>query len=407
MKNTIRLFAVAMTSLIFLLASLLISTSETCACPFCSGPSLTLAEQIEDADIVLVVSWISAEGKDDLAGIDCTTFEFSDSLRGGSKWKPRQRIKLDRYSEGREGDLFLLFGSIDRKIAWLDPLPITKATIEYARRAPGPEVEIKCRLLFFLDYLESPDKIVAEDAMREFANADYTDVEKIKDHLSREKLRKWLTDPKTESSRLGLYGMLLGLCGTTDDVSFMVDIISRNDGDELRFGIGGLMGGYLLLTGDIGVEYLERTKLKPTDVSFVDTYDAVQALRFAWTYAEDKVSRERLKTAMRTVLYRENMADLIIPDLARWKDWESLPLLTRLYDDDPHTSAKRAIVRFANACSRDVSKDASLPEPQHVAEGRKALEELRRKDPKLLADALRFVVNSTPPETSRPRERAK
>jgi hypothetical protein len=30
--------------------------------------------------------------------------------------------------------------------------------------------------------------------------------------------------------------MLLGLCGTPDDVSFMVEIISRNDGDELRFG---------------------------------------------------------------------------------------------------------------------------------------------------------------------------
>jgi hypothetical protein len=129
------------------------------------------------------------------------------------------------------------------------------------------------------------------------------------------------------------------------------------------------MGGYLLLTGDIGVEFLERTKLKPTDASFIETYDAVQALRFAWSYAEGKVSRERLKMAMRHALLREDMADLIIADVARWKDWESLPLLMRLYDDDLHTSAKRAIIRFANTCSRDVPKDASLSEPRHVAEG--------------------------------------
>lgn len=391
------------------MALLLVGASLARACPFCSAPSLTLAEQIGAADVVLAARWVSAEGKGDLARTGSTTFEVSEGLRGESQWKPRQRITLNRYREGRVGDLFLLLGNVERKIAWLDPLPITKIAIDYARRAPAPEVEASARLLFFLEHLESPDKTVAEDASSEFANADYNDVVKIKDHLSREKLRRWLTDPKTESGRLGFYGMLLGLCGTPDDARFMEKIIGQNEGDELRLGIDGLMGGYLLLTGDAGVELLERTKLKPTDCPFSETYAAVQALRFAWTYAEGRVSRERLKTAMRSVLHREDMADLIIADLSRWKDWESLPLLMRLYDSEKfeHSSVKRAIIRFASRCASDHPKDPSLPEPKHVVEGRMALEELRRRDPILVADSLRFFVKLSREEPAKPPEPAK
>ena len=394
MKNLPRRLASPALTLLISMVLLLVGDSVARACPFCSVPSLTLAEQIAGADVVLVARWVSTEGRNDLARTGSATFEVSEGLRGDSQWKPRQRITLNRYREGREGDLFLLLGDVERKIAWLDPLPITKAAIDYARRAPDTDVEPTTRLLFFLDFLESPDKTVAEDANSEFANADYNDVVKIKDHLSREKLRKWLTDPKTESGRLGFYGMLLGLCGTPDDATFMAEIIGQNEGDELRLGIDGLMGGYLLLTGDAGVELLERTKLKPTDCPFSETYAAVQALRFAWTYAEGRVSRERLKTAMRSVLHREDMADLIIADLSRWKDWESLPLLMRLYDSEQfeHTSVKRAIIRFANRCASDLPKDSSLPEPKHVVEGKMALEELRRRDPMLVADALRFFV---------------
>lgn len=394
MKSVVRQPSLSMAILSVLMVSHLVSISVARACPFCSALSLTLAEQIGGADVVLVARWVSAEGRNELARTGSTTLEVSEGLRGHSKWDPHQRITVNRYREGREGDLFLLLGSVDRKISWHDPLPITKVAIDYSRRVPGPEVAAPIRLRFFLEYLESSDKTVAEDAHSEFANADYKDVEQIKAHLSPEKLRRWLTDPKTESRRLGFYGMLLGLCGTADDARFMAEIIARGEGEELRLGIDGLMGGYLLLTGDAGVDFLERTKLKPSDCPFTETYSAVQALRFAWTYAEGRVSRERLKVALRTVLHREDMADLIVADLSRWKDWDSLPLLMRMYDSEQykHTSVKRAIIRFANACSRDVPKDTSMLEPRHAAEGRKALEELRKKDPMLVADALRFLV---------------
>lgn len=379
------------------------------ACPFCRAPTRTLSEQTEEADVVLAARWLSTQGRNDAQSRGSTTFEVMDAIRGDSHFKLRQRITLDGYRQGREGDLFLLFGSKERQIAWTDPLPTTRDAINYVHHIPRGEVPAETRLLFFFKYLDSPDKTVAEDAHSEFAIADYSDVLKIRTHLSRERLRAWLTDPKTEPERIGFYGMLLGLCGTPDDAKFLEKIIIRNEGDELRVGIDGLMGGYLLLTGDAGVDFLERTKLKPPDCPFTETFAAIQALRFAWTYAEDVVSRGRLKTAMRSALHREDMADLIIADLSRWKDWESLPLIVSLYDNDrfKQTAVKRTIIRFVNACSCDVPKSPAAPVPPHVTVARQTLEELRKRDPRLVADALRFYLKPSRQDQAKAADPAK
>lgn len=381
-------------SLVLVMVHMLVCATGARACPFCKAPTRTLSEQTAGADVVLVANWVSANSRIDVNGKGSTSFEVIDAIRGNSTLAMRQRITLDRYQPGSEGDLFLLLGSKERQMAWSDPVPITKAAIQYVRQIPQDRVPVETRLLYFLKYLDSQDKTVAEDAHSEFANANYSDVLKIRTHLSRDRLRVWLTDPTTEPERIGFYGMLLGLCGTPDDAKFLEKIIIQNGRGELRVGIDGLMGGYLLLTGDAGVDFLERTKLKPPDCPFTETYAAVQALRFAWTYAEDVVSRNRLKSAMRSVLNREDMADLIIADLSRWKDWESLPLIVSLYDSNrfKQTAVKRSIIRFVNACSCDVPNSPTEPVPPHVTAAKQTLEELRKRDPRLVADALRFAL---------------
>ncbi|GIS58489.1 MAG: hypothetical protein CM1200mP2_07140 [Planctomycetaceae bacterium] len=99
------------------------------------------------------------------------------------------------------------------------------------------------------------------------------------------------------------------------------------------------MSGYLLLVGEKGLPLIEQLKLKNqflvdangkvlTDkkgrkklVPFSETYAAMQALRFMWSYADGRIAKPRLGQSMRILLDRPKLADLVIADLARWKDW--------------------------------------------------------------------------------------
>src|SRR5262249_44376298 len=137
-------------------------------------------------------------------------------------------------------------------------------------------------------------------------------------------LRKWVVSPTVPPSRTGLYGLMLGLCGTEEDAALMQQKITETS-DGFRLGIEGVMGGYLLLTGEKGLEIVERSKLQSKEAPFRETYAAMQALRFLWQSGAGKTPADRLKTSMRLLLDRPEVSDLVIADLARWKDWSVQP----------------------------------------------------------------------------------
>jgi hypothetical protein len=97
---------------------------------------------------------------------------------------------------------------------------------------------------------------------------------------------------------------------------------------------------------------------------------------------------------MRVLLDRPELADLVIADLARWKDWEIQDRLMKLYGAADYNipSIKRAIVRFMVASTKDgVPKDSSKAIPEHVTKGKKFVELLRKKDPKTVGQAERLI----------------
>jgi hypothetical protein len=299
---------------------------------------------------------------------------------------------------------YLLFGVGMPAWQWSDPLPASPAVVTYLRGAPPPatvrdheEPRQLIRLRYFLRHLEAADAIVAEDAYGEFANTDYKVIVKLRTEFPRELLAKWLIAPTTPASRRGLYGLLLGLCGDQDDARMMEQLILSQRGEEIRVGVDGIMGGYLLLTGEAGLAFLERTKIRPPDVPFTEAYAACQALRFAWQYAESSLPREAVRRTMRSALEREDMADLIIADLARWKDWELAPRLMRLYGSPGYdtTTMRRAIIRFLAVCAREPPTGDPATDAWILA-AKRHLEELRRREPSMVKDALRFLVPLPP-----------
>ncbi len=388
-------------------------------CPFCSAPSQTLAEQVAQADGVCLVQFVKGEAaKDQDPGT--STYEVLQVVKSPKdSVKKGDHINLPRYRAGKAGDLFLVMGTRAGKenaIEWGSPTEITEPAFAYVAQAPAPEIATAKRLKYFVRFLEFPDPLVANDAFGEFANAPYKDIATMAPTLPREKIRGWLTRPETPQTRLGLYGMLLGLCGNDGDAKLLAERIAPNS-DEFRIGLDGMISGYLLLTGNSGLDNIDDWKFKIHNgkkAAFSETYAAMMGLRFMWQYAGGKISNERLQQSMRILLDQPELADLVIADLARWKDWSVQERLMSLYGKGDYNipSIKRSIIRYmlastdvkgegaatpagtasgaqstGGAASGNVPTKASL---ESAARGKKYLEELRKRDPRTVREAERF-----------------
>jgi hypothetical protein len=367
------------------------------ACPFCPSTAPTLSEELARADIVALGKWMSTvKPAGELAGR--TTFEVLQAVKSpGDTLKAGGEVAVPRHVAGREGDLFLLTGfSADNLsgVEWETPRAVTETAFQYVVRAPSREAPAEKRLAYFLKYLEYPDPFIANDAYGEFARAPYADVAAIREKLSAERIREWLASPDLVEIRRGLYGLMLGLCGDTDDARFLERIIVQN-GDEFRPGIDGMIGGYLLLTGETGLDVIDRAKLQDPKAPAGELFAAMAALRFFWAYGDGRISQDRLRQSMRLLLDRREVLDLVIADLARWEDWSVQDRLLEIYtaedfeDTAYHRTVKQAILRYFLACTRDESPSGESP--PHVATARKHLETLRTRDPELVRQAERFL----------------
>lgn len=365
------------------------------ACPFCPAALMTLSEQLEQANAAALGQWVSAEkATEDKRG--ASTFQLRQLVKGPKSLAKGLKVTADGYQAGKPGDLFFLLGfEVDKgtELIWGTALSVTEASFGYIAKAPPREAPPATRLPYYLKFLEDPDSQVSNDAFAEFANAEYQDVEHLTSQLPKEKIRRWIADPKTPATRLGLYGMMLGLCGDDSDADELEKRILLEP-SEFRLGIDGLIGGYLLLRKEKGLDVLDRYKLQNKKAAFSETFAAMQALRFMWTYGKTRIAPERLQQSMRILLNRTEMTDLVIADLARWKDWSIQDKLMAMYGqgefDTP--AIRLAIVRYMLvSCEADSTRSDATP-PPHAMHGKKLLEELRRKDPPTVAKAERFFV---------------
>lgn len=370
------------------------------ACPFCPVTAPTLAEQQAQSDYVLLAQWVGGDpnGGDDAS---YTHYEALQVLKSpGGKLRRGERVKLVPYYEGKRGNLFLLMGKLGEKpddpIRWDAPQEITETGWQYVAQAPSTESAPEKRLAYFQRFLEYPDDFIAGDAFAEFSRAKYEDVAPLVRKLSPERVRRWLDSPRTPRPRLGFYGMLLGLCGTAEDARKLEARIldptaDRNDTFK-RLGIDGFMGGYLLLTGADGLEAIDRAILNDPKAPVGEVYAAMSALRFLWTYGEGRIEKDRLRQSMRQLLDREEVTDLAITDLARWKDWAVQDRLGKMFESpsaDPTTrrAIREAITAYMLAATRDVPQDGQPPE--HATRGRHYLDTFRTTDPLAVRNAER------------------
>lgn len=359
---------------------------------WCPAPPKTFAEQVKGADAVVLAEWISAKPQSPNSP-KVTTLEIVSISKGPkSLFRIGGEIQLPVYRPAKEDTLFLLVGTRNRGMSWKLTSDFTVACFNYISNIPSDRILTTERLAFFATHLESADERIAADAYREFASVSYADLARFAPRMSRRRLRQWIDDPNIDQNRLGLYGQLLGMCGKSADSALLKRIILAKS-NRIRLGIDGVMLGYLLLEGVEGLEFLEATKLHNKDPSFAEVYCAMQAIRVLKRSAPQKIAGSRLCETMRILLERPEFADLVIADLARWKDWNIQNRLMDMYATEKFgdPSIKRAIVRFMLCCADDFAPGTPKAlMPSHVVIATENLAYLEQTDAKTFRRAKLF-----------------
>jgi hypothetical protein len=204
-------------------------------------------------------------------------------------------------------------------------------------------------LLYYFRHLDSSDPDVAADAFLEFAKATDREVGEVGPRLDPAKLRQFLADSKTPPERLGLFGFLLGACGTPADGDALAALLAKG-GDRMAAGLGGILGGLIEMRPAEGwklaVHLLEDPK-RP----YQDKLAVLGTLRFFQAYQPDQ-HRPAILAGMAAVVARGDMADMAIEDLRRWKWWDLSRHVLAQYGQPSHAAplVRNAILRYALTC---------------------------------------------------------
>jgi|GEM_PF-669027 len=348
-------------------------------CPFCSAASQTLRQESQSMDAVAIAS-LQADGRADIDGN--ATFVVERVLRGESLLEKGQKVEASYFGPGKSNKNFLLLGVDPKNLVWSSPLPLSEDAEKYIDAIQKLPEDPIARLEFYQKHFEHPDSLLARDSYDEFALAPYDDIKKFKDKMNREQLMEWIRDPEKSPDRKRLYYTMLGICGTQDDAVEFESMIRSND-PEKRAGLDALIASYLMLRGPEGLKLIDEQFLTNRKASYPDVYSSVMALRFHGTDV-NVIPKEDILKSMRHLIEAPDLADLVIPDLARWSDWSQIERLTELFkkSDDDNSWVRVPVVNYLRACP--------LPE------AKEKLKELEKIDPKAVKRAATFFPIPSP-----------
>ncbi len=358
-------------------------SSVAAACPFCSAVSQTLSEEIASMDAVVIARLVQAPpAKKDGSGTPTkVVFQIDEILKGKSHLRGQRRIELLYYGKAEAGDRFLIQGVDPPELMWSTPLKLTPRAIEYVKALPKLPPKGPQRLAFFWKHLEDREDWLARDAYDEYARAPYDAVKAAKEVFDHDQLIEWIRDGDIPASRRRLYFTLLGVCGSKADNPLLEQLLRSSEKKD-KAGLDALAACYLTINGAEGLPLLEELYLANTKADYAETYSVIQAIQFHGTSAK-LIPKERLLVSLRLVLDRPAVADLVIPNLARWQDWSQIDRLAELFRkaDEKTTYVRLPIASYLLAC----------PLPQ----AKKRLEELEKIDPGAIRRARTFLTFGT------------
>jgi len=359
------------------------------ACPFCMAVPLTLSQELKGADAVIVAELVALParpaGSDGIFApglgepLEKSKFKVVEVLKGAELLKKAKQIDAVYLGDAPVGTQFIISGVDPKALSWSAPLEVKKRSRDYINtlfKLPegGPD-----RLSFFQNYLEDEEEMLSRDAFDEFAQASYADVKAFAPRIDYKQLLACLNSPadKVSASHRRLYFTLLGVCGTEKDLPLLEKFLTSKD-RQLKSGLDAMIGSYLAIKGPEGIKLVEDLYLKNGDAEFTDTYAAIQAVRIS--QEAGIITKDKAAEAFHYMLDRPKMADLVIPDLARWQDWTVADRLVDLFVTADADSAwvRVPVLRYLQVC----------PTP----EAKKELARLEVMDPTAAKSAQSFML---------------
>lgn len=379
-----------------LAALVFLGTSPLLACPFCSAVSQTFTEEIGAMDVVVIADLLKpppAAKAGDSNEVPKAVFRVNQVVKGEGLVKAAQTIETIYFGDAEKGKSFLIMGVDPPKVMWSTPLLLSARGKEYVPKLLALPAKGAERLRFFQDYLEDDDEMLARDAYDEFAKAPYDAVKSLRDQMKHGQLVSWIRNTDVPASRRRLYLTMLGVCGQPEDIAMLEDMLKSND-RKMKAGLDAMIGCYLTLRGPEGLPLVEKLFLKDKKAEYADTYAAIMALRFHGSET-DVIPRERILKALQLMLERPQLADLVIPDLARWEDWSVMGQLVTLFKeaDDKSSWVRVPVINYLRACPR--------PEAANY------ISELKKIDPAAVKRANTFFpfgTSNSPTATATPAE---
>ena len=358
------------------------------ACSLCGGNlmnSLTLRQEagLKSARIIVLGSVVDS----DLNRGTCK-FRILDVLRSDPFLGKAESVELPRaipVTDPKNPPKFLLFCDVFKNK--LDPyrgVPVkSEEAAKYLKGALALDAKDHARaLLYYFDYLEHPDKKIAEDAFLEFAKSTDQEIGQIAPKLSAAKLRGWLQDPQGLDWRLGMYAYLLGACGGVEDAALFHNMLQKPTENMLK-SYDGILGGFIQLKPDEGWR-LALDILRDPSKEFRKRDAVLRTLRFYYGWKPKDVKENVLK-GLASALPQGDLADLAIEDLRRWRLWDLTDDVLAQYGKKSHDAPlmRRAIIRYALSCPKPSAAEFITQRRRDDAEAVRDVEEALQSEKKL------------------------
>ncbi|HZZ30212.1 MAG TPA: hypothetical protein VFE46_19595 [Pirellulales bacterium] len=357
------------------------------ACPFCGQVSMTWTEEMKAADAVVIAEMTETPQRP--AGADSayapgisepvakSKFRIVEVLKGPDLLKKPKPVEAIYLGDAPVGTKFLITAVDPKALSWSTPTALTDRSLPYIKMLLKLSDRGADRLVFFQNYLEDADQVLKQDSFDEFAKASYDDLKAYGPRANYGQLIKWIQDPDISPSHRRLYFTLLGVCGSEKDVPLIESLFHSKD-RKFKAGLDAMIGSYLAIKGPTGMSLVQDMFLKNQAAEFTDTYAAIQAVRIS--QEAGIVTKDNAAKAFHLMLDRPKMADLVIPDLARWQDWTVLDRLVDLFVKADADSAwvRVPVLKYLQVCP--------LPEAKNQ------LTKLQQMDPTAAKQAESFLL---------------
>jgi hypothetical protein len=350
----------------FALTVLVWLASSANSCPFCAGVLPSILDEYNDLSEFHVAICIKCQEQPNEPRLYTTEFIVVEPLKSITRKSKNAKFTTTTFDLLPENKVFLVRGyGEEDEFQWIAPTPIETHEIEYVRKVvhfANTNSSKSERLRFFFDQRDSTSTLIADDCFNELGKTSLEDLQLLKPHLNPELLKESLRNAKHTTDRKRLDWVLLGICGQASDAAIFDDMLDiyyqqrqreSETGVLIRESIGldAAISTYVTLLGEKGLERIEQEFISNPQCEFSDCFSAILALRVQGDDIK-RIPATRLARSLALVLKRHEMADLVVPDLARWEQWDYCDTLIQLYQtsEKDDLRLRMPIINYLRVC---------------------------------------------------------